>query len=71
MNSTTRVPGGTTLMSTGYKNNYRELLGFISTEGYGSTEPGDSFLSRFPHIYSNVSVRPIVYTHLIGGYLNN
>ena len=47
-----------------------KVLGFIATEGAGSTEPGDPYLSRFPHIYSNVSVFPVVHTHLPGKYFN-
>ena len=33
-------------LGTIYK--YRNVLGFIATEGAGSTEPGDPYLSRFP-----------------------
>ena len=58
------------LLAIGYKYNYRKVLGFIATEGAGSTEPGDPYLSRFPDIYSNVSVRPVVHPHLPGRYLN-
>ena len=47
------------LMAIGSKENYRKVLGFIATEGAGSTEPGDPYLSRFLDIYSNVSVRPV------------
>ena len=46
------------------------VLGFILTEGAGSTEPGDPYLSCFPDIYSDVSVRPIVIPHLLGRYFN-
>ena len=52
MKSTQRVPGGKPLLAIGYKYNYRKILGFIATEGYGSTEPGDTYLSLFPEIYS-------------------
>ena len=65
-----RVPGGRTLMAIGYKYNSRKVLGFIATEGGGSTEPGDPYLSHFPDIYSNVSVRPVVHPHLMGMYFN-
>ena len=54
-----------------YKYNSRKVIGFIDTEGAGSTEPGDQYLSIFPDIYSNVSVRPVVHPHLIGRYLND
>ena len=56
MNSTSIVPGGIKLMAIGYKYNSRKVLGFIATEGDGSTEPGDPYLSSFPDIYSNFSV---------------
>ena len=56
MKSTTRVPDDRSLMVIGYKYNSWNVLGFISTEGYGSTEPGDPYLSYFPDIYSNVSI---------------
>ena len=58
------------LLAIGYKYNSRKVLGFIATEGSVSTEPGDPYLSRFPDIYSNVSVSPVVRPHLIGRYLN-
>ena len=70
INSTTRVPGGRPLMAIVYKYNYRKVLGFIYTEGAGSTEPGDPYLSLFPDIYSNVSDRPIVRPHLLGRHFN-
>ena len=70
MKSTPRFPGGRTLMDIGYKYNYRKFLGYISTEGVGSTEPCDPYLSRFPYIYSNVSVRPVVCTRLLGRHFN-
>ena len=44
--------------------------GFIATEGAGSTEPGDPYLSRLPDIFSNVSVRPVVCPHFIGRHFN-
>ena len=46
------------------------VLGFIVTEGSGSTEPGDSYLSCFLDIFSNVSVQPVVLPHLIGRYFS-
>ena len=71
MKSNPRVTGGITLIVIGCKYNYRKLLCFTGTEGSGSTEPGDPYLSCFPDIYSNVSVRPIVCPHLIGRYFNS
>ena len=50
-------------MDIGYNYNSRKLLGYFSDEVSGSTEPGDPYLSRFPDMYSNVSVRPIVRPH--------
>ena len=57
-------------MTIGHKCNSRKVLGFIATEGSGITGPGDSYLSRFPDIYSNVSVRPVVRPRLLGRYFN-
>ena len=65
------VPGEITLLAIGYKYNYRKVIGFIASEGDGRTEPGDPYLSHFPDIYSNVSVRPIVRPHLLGRYFND
>ena len=59
MNSNKIVPCGRTLMVIGYKFKSRKVLGFIATEGAGSTEPGDIYLSHSPDIYSNVDVRPV------------
>ena len=47
-----------------------KFLLFMSTKGARITEPGDPYLSRFPEIYSNVSVCPIVRTHFLGSYFN-
>ena len=66
MNSTTRVPGGRPIVEIVYNYNYRKVLGLISTEGDGSTEPGDPYLSNFPDIYSNVDIFPVVRPHLLG-----
>ena len=70
LKSTTRFPGEIPLLAIGYKYNSRKVLGFIATEGAGITEPVDPYLSRLPDIYSHVSVRPVVHTHLLGRYLN-
>ena len=70
MKITPRFPGGIPLLDIGYKYNYRNILGLISTEGDESNEPGDPYLSSFPDIYSNVSVHPVVHHHLLGRYLN-
>ena len=70
MKSTPRFPGERPLLAIGYKYNSRKVLGFIATEGAGITEPGDPYLSFFPNMYSNVSVRPVVRPHLLGSYFN-
>ena len=51
---TPRVLGDIPLMAIGYKYNSRKVLGFIYTEGYGITEPGDPCLSCLPDMFSNV-----------------
>ena len=38
--------------------------------GAVSTEPGDPYLSRFPDIYPNISVRRVVCPHFLGRYFN-
>ena len=70
MKSNPRVPGGRPLLDIGYKYISRKVLGFISTDGAGSTEPGDPYLSCFPEIYSNVSVSPVVRPHFPVKYFN-
>ena len=71
MKSTPRVPGGRPLMAIGQKYNSRKVLGFISTEGYGSTEPGDPYLSHLSDIYSNIYVYPVVLPRSLGRYFNS
>ena len=70
MKSTPIFPGEITLLAIGYKYNFRKVLIFIANEGGGSTEPGYPYLSSFPDICSNISVRPVVCPHLIGIYFN-
>ena len=70
MKSNPIFPGGISLLYIGYKYNYRKVLVFIDTEGSRSTEPGDSYLSRFPDIYSNVSVRPVFFPQFLCRYFN-
>ena len=41
-------PGEIPLLAIGYKYNSRKVLGFIATEGSGSTEPGIGKLPNFP-----------------------
>ena len=66
LKSTPRNPGERPLLAIGYKYNSRKVLRFIATEGAGSNEPGDPYLSGFPDIYSNVSVHPVVHPNLLG-----
>ena len=58
------------LLAIGYKYSSSKLLVFIATEGAGSTEPGDPYLSCFPDIYSNVSICPVIRPHLLSRYFN-
>ena len=48
MKITTRVPGNIPLMTILYNCRSQKVLGFISTKGDGSTEPGVPYLSRYP-----------------------
>ena len=50
LKSTPRFTDKRPLLAIGYKYNSRKVLGFIATEGAGSTEPGDPYLSCFPEI---------------------
>ena len=70
MKSTPIFPAERPLLDIGYKSNSRKILGFIATEGAGINEPGDPYLSLFPDIFSNVSVRPVVHPHLLRRYFN-
>ena len=58
MKITQNVPVVIPLLAIGYKYSSSKVLGFIATEGGGSNEPSDPYLSCFPDIYSNVYVRP-------------
>ena len=57
--------GGIPLLAIGYKCNFRKVLGFISAEGAGSTEPGDTYLSSF-----TVSVCSTIHHHFLCKYFN-
>ena len=70
MESTPRFPVEIPLMAIWQNYNSRKVLGFIDTEGAGSTEPGYPYLSCFPDIYSNVSDRLLVHPHLLDRYFN-
>ena len=71
MKSTPIFPSGRPLLSIGYKYNSRKVKGFIATEEYRITEPGDPYLSCFPVIYSNVSILFIVCPNFLGRYIFN
>ena len=71
LKSTTRVPGGRPLMEIGYNYNSRRFRVLIATEGSGSTEPGNPYLSYLPDIFSNVDVCPVPPPHLLGRYLHS
>ena len=47
MNITPIVPYDRALMDIRYKYNSHMVVGFISTKGDGSTDPGDAYLSNF------------------------
>ena len=57
-------------MDIGYKYIYQKVPGLIYIKGDGSTDPGDTYLSRFSNNYYNVSIRPVVRPHFIGRYSN-
>ena len=59
MNSTPRFSGEITLLANGYKYNSRKVLGYIATEGNGSTEPGDPYLFRFPENFQIILFAPL------------
>ena len=64
---TLRFPVEIPLLDIRYEYNSRKVT---ATEGDGSTEPGDPYLSCFPDIYLSVSVRPVVRPNLLGRYFN-
>ena len=70
MKSTQYCIGGIPLMAIGYKFDSRKVLGFVATERDVSTESGDPCLYRFPDMYYNVSIRPVVCTNFLGRYYN-
>ena len=41
-------------MDIGYNHNSLNLLGFVSTEGDGSNEPGETYLSYLPDIFESL-----------------
>ena len=70
MKSTPRASGGRPLVAIRYKYNSRKVLGFITTKGARSTEPGDPYFFP-PNIYSNFYVYPVVHNPLLGRYFNS
>ena len=70
MKSTTRVPGDRPLMSIRFEYISQKVLGFIATEGSGSTVPDVPYLSHYPDNYSNVFIFPVLHLHLLGRYFS-
>ena len=66
MNIASRVAGDITLLQIGYNYISRKVLVVIATEGSVIIDLGDPYLPRFPGIYYNFSIRPVVYTLVLG-----
>ena len=56
MKSTPKITSDRALMAIRYKCRSQKVLGFISDEGVGSTEPGNPYLSIYHDNYSYVSI---------------
>ena len=67
---TPRTPDDIPLIEFEYNCNSQKILLFISTERARSTDPGNTYLSRLPENYSNVSICPVVCHCVIGRYFN-
>ena len=50
LKSNPRVPSDRPLMAIEHKYNYRKVLAFIATDGDGSNNPGENYLSCYPEI---------------------
>ena len=70
MKITHRVLGDIALMNIGYNFNYHKVLRFIHTKGARSTDPDDTYLSRFPEDYSNVYIQRFFCPCMLVSYLN-
>ena len=70
MNITPIVTGDIPFVAIVYKYNYWRVLGFISDEGYGSTDPGDTYLSCFPENYTNIYFLPVVSHRVLVSHFN-
>ena len=68
MNINPTFPGEISFMAIGYKYKYFNVLGFIATEGGGSSKLGNPYLSFLPDNHSNVSICPGVCPCMIGSY---
>ena len=53
------VPGGSPLISIGYKYNAQKVLSFIVTDNAGSTKTGIPYLSKYPDQFTNAAIRPV------------
>ena len=51
MNSASRVPGDKPRMVIRCRYIYKNIIGFVSAEVVGSTEPGVPYFSHYPHIF--------------------
>ena len=70
MKSHQRPPVDITLILILYHYNSWKFLGFIDTDGCGSTDPGDPCLSRFSENDSNFYIYPVFIPQNIVGYFN-
>ena len=71
MKITPRVPGDIPLMAIRYKYRSQKVIGFIATEGSGSTYAGVPYLSCYPGDCSNFSILPVLSPHVIGSYFSS
>ena len=70
MKSNPRFTDDRPLMAIGYKYRSQKVLGFISMERGGSTEPGVPYLSCCPANYSSNSIYPVLCHIVIGRYFS-
>ena len=53
------VPGGSPIISIGYKYNAWKFLSFIVTDNAGSIQTGLPYLSKYPDQFTNVAICPV------------
>ena len=61
---------GTPLVCTGFKYNVKKVLGFITTKGAGSTQPGLPYLAKFPDKFGNVCISEVAQSEIVTSYFN-